>query len=183
MSSLIVLILMIFCGCNSESSHPSLAVKKDSSFTIIAQQFGLGAQLDSSFLFYGNRPFDTSFALLITVDSNGGKGVYCEVNPTYHNNINEFAIEENQLLFLESYSFKINDTVLKEVHDQATALLNNDSTYKTNKACRDCPEFGLSYNGRQNIDNNIKYEPFYGYLKQLFLSKFIATRKPIMKKN
>jgi hypothetical protein len=151
------------------------------------QQFTLpypeNFEFDSNTLvFYGSRPFDTSFLIHLRNGERGITGVYYEVIPTYHTEINNFATPKNKLLFFEGYSFVLESSKWQKIKTRADDLLKSNSAFNVNEACRDCAVFGLCYGTKSNFGNANKYGPFYGFLKEYFLDSFIVRRKPIMYK-
>ncbi len=96
--------------------------------------------------------------------------------PSYYN-VNDFGAQENHLLFFEGYSFTLDSAKWQIIKSKAEDLLR-DTTFRNSPGCRDCQEYGLSYNFKSKVDNGVKYEPFYTFLKEQFLEKFTQKRKP-----
>jgi hypothetical protein len=159
----------------------------DSLFTSVLKTFTLpysaNLELDTnSLIFFGSRPFDTSFLIHLKIDSKEVTGVYYELIPTYHTELEHFADETSKLLFFEGYSFILNQENWKSIKDQANSMVANNQPFNLNDACMDCEVFGLYYDGKGNIGNAVRFRPFYKFLKNLFLDSFIVKRKPIIYK-
>ncbi len=186
----ILLLFFFYIGCKEKTntSNTGLSINdryRDSSFNFIRKKFGLpyseDYRLDSnSLVFYGTRTFDTSFLIELKQTASKVNGVYYEVLHTYHNNVNDFSIEENQLLFFEGYSFTLDTAKWEKIRALAQKMLTIDTSIYSNNGCRDCPEYVLCYNlkiGKSNKENQTKYDTFYIFLKDLFLENFIQRRK------
>jgi hypothetical protein len=160
---------------------------RDSSINFIMKKFELlypeNFKSDSnSLVFYRTATFDTSFLIHLKQEPSGINGAYYEVLPSYHNNVNDFATED-QLLFFEGYSFTLDPTKWAIMKRMAEKMLSSDTSFKSNEGIRDGEEYVLSYNfksSKSHIDNNGEYESFYKFLKELFLEKFIQKRKPFV---
>jgi len=194
---LFLLLYIFYFSCQEKKNTPNTPNTlssqndryRDSSFNFITKKFGLSYQnsrMDkNSLIFYGARTFDTSFLIELKQTVNEISGVYYEVLPYYHNNVNDFSIEKNQLLFFEGYSFILDSIQWKTIKTMAEKMLASDTSFKNNDGCRDCPEYVLSYDlksSKSNIKSQIKYETFYKFLKDFFLENFIQRRKPIKSK-
>ncbi|HYM93330.1 MAG TPA: hypothetical protein VET23_04270 [Chitinophagaceae bacterium] len=158
---------------------------EDSTLSFVMKKFGL-PQLQSdrsdsnTLVFYCLRSFDSSFLIHLRQEPNGINGAYYVEMPSYYN-VNDSGAKENQLLFFEGYSFTLDSAKWQIVKDKAEELLR-DTIFKNSPGCRDCKEYGLSYDLKSKIDNGIKYEPFYRFLKEQFLEKFIQKRKPFVRR-
>ena len=136
---------------------------------------------NNSLAFYHTATFDTSFLIHLKRETTGINGVYYEVLPSYHNNVNDFASGENQLLFFEGYSFTLDSTQWAMIKEKAEKMLSRDTSFKSNEGVRDGAEYVLSYNFKSSKSynaNNSEHESFYKFLKEQFLEKFIQGRKP-----
>lgn len=191
----LIALCLLYIGCrekeNTSPVTPSVSNHyRDSSLNFIGKKFELSYPenftLDSnSLIFYRTATFDTSFLIHLKRGRNGINGVYYELLPSYHNNVNDFATEENQLLFFEGYSFTLDSTKWLIIKRMAEKMLSSDTSFKSNEGIRDGKEYVLSYNfksSKSHIDNNSEYESFYEFLKGSFLENFIQRRKPIMHK-
>jgi hypothetical protein len=188
-----VLLLFFFSiGCKEKknTSTAELSINdryRDSSINFIRKKFGLPHSEDyktdsNSFVFYGTRTFDTSFLIEVKQTAGEIKGIYYEVLPNYHSNVNDFSIEENQLLFFEGYSFTLDTTKWEKIKTLAQKTLLMDTGFEANNGCRDCPEYILCFNsksGKSNVKSLAKFEALLDFLKDLFLENFIKRRKPI----
>ncbi|MBS1918615.1 MAG: hypothetical protein JST17_00010 [Bacteroidetes bacterium] len=172
-------------SCKEESNNANRSIESqntDSSLNVLMKKFELSDPAtfksdSNSLVFYCTRSFDTSFLLHLKKEQDGINGIYYEVLPSYHNNVNDVIIGENHLLFFEGYNFTIDSSEWQIIKSKTVDLLN-DTSFKNNPGCRDCIEYGLSYNLKSKTDNGTKYAPFYKFLKVLFLEKFIQERKP-----
>ena len=159
---------------------------EDSTLSFAMKKFGLPYQgknykSDSnSLVFYCLRSFDSSFLINIRQEASGINGAYYVEMPSYYNK-NDFGAEENYLLFFEGYSFTL-DSAKWQIVKRKTVELLSDTSFKNSPGCRDCKEYGLSHNFKSKIDNGVKYEPYYEFLKELFLQNFIEKRKTILYK-
>jgi hypothetical protein len=189
---LMSILSLFYVGCKEESNSPQSTISpynssNDSLFNSVIRQFALpypeNFRLDSNtIIFYGSRPFDTSFLIHLKKETQKITGVYYEVIPTYHNDLNNYAVSASKLLFFEGYSFILDSSKWKEVKDQTTKLLSDSTTFNIKEACRDCEVYGLYYDSKSNIGNITKYRPYYKFFKEAFLDSFILRRKPIMYK-
>lgn len=190
MRYILIASVIISLGCNNKGNRTENykdQKHRDSTFSFIMKKFSLPYHstsiLDSnSLVFYNTRTFDTSFLLYINQRDNEIDGVYYEILPNYHNNVNSFAIEKNQLLFFNGYSFTIDRYQWSEVKLMANEILNNDSKFYINAGCRGCEEFALFFNyksNKVNYENDSKYRFFISYVRNLFLAEFVEQRQPI----
>jgi hypothetical protein len=156
---------------------------EDSTLSFAMKKFGLSYQQQdyrpdsNSLVFYCLRSFDSSFLIHLRQEPSGINGAYYVEMPSYYN-VNDFGARENYLLFFEGYSFTL-DSAKWQIVKRKTVELLNDTSFKNSPGCRDCKEYGLSYNFKSKVD---KYEPYYEFLKELFLEKFIQRRKPFANK-
>jgi hypothetical protein len=181
---------VLHVGCKEKLNSPQSTISQfnsinDSLSSSIVKKFALpypqNFKLDSNTLiFYGSRPFDTSFLFQLRNEPQEISVVYYEVIPTYHYELNNFSDPANKLLFFEGYSFILDSSKWKEVKDRADRLLEGGSTFDIKEACMDCAIFGLYYGTKSNIGNTTKYSPFYNFLKEYFLDSLIVRRKPII---
>lgn len=188
----ILILSFFYFGCREKSSNSrDIPVKdnlnNDSLFNSVVKEFTLpypeNFKLDSNTLiFFGSRPFDTSFLVHLKNGSKEIEGTYYEVIPTYHMDINNFSVPANKLLFFEGYSFILDTSKWQKIKSRTEGLLLDTTSFNIYNACRDCEVYGLYYSTKSNIGNAIKYHPFYKYLKEVFLDSFIQRRKPVMYK-
>jgi len=191
----LLITLAIITGCKEKPTSITSMPKtgdhyKDSTISDVMEKFGLAYAErsngpDSSMIFYGTRPFDTSFLVRLTTKSSEIMGVYYEVLPIYHNKINDVSVDGSHLLFFDGYTFKLDLAKWGQIKKLAEQLLSMDSSFRNNDDCQDCEYYVLSYNSksiRSNIGNRSKYELFYDTLNDLFLKSFIQRRKPIKHK-
>ena len=159
----------------------------DSSVRLTLEKFCL--QYDASFvldtnslIFYRKSTFDTSFLIHLRKDASRIRGVYYEVLPSYHNDIDDYSISENELLFFEGYSFSIDSLQWEEIKTKAEKIVNNKQD-KNSEACRDCAEYGL-YFGHLFRSGSIRSElpSLYHFIKGFLLDRFIKQRVPIWHK-
>jgi hypothetical protein len=139
----------------------------------------------NALIFYCARNFDTSSLIHIQYIKPEIKGIYYQVLPTYHQNVNDFATEENNLLFFEGYSFVLDSSTWLQVKNRAVVILGmKDSLTKADKYIDDT-KYGLLHNSQALYgDGNYEdlYSEFDSFLKRKFLQKIIYSRKPTMKK-
>ncbi|MBN8878449.1 MAG: hypothetical protein J0I32_12975 [Sphingobacteriales bacterium] len=190
---ILMYVLILLCtGCAERSNNPQVSIiyneeRGDSLFYSVIKKFSLPYPddfvLDSNALiFYGSRPFDTSFLIHLKNESQEIAGVYYEVIPTYHNDIDNFAVKANKILFFEGYSFILESSKWEEIKKQAERLLKDSAAFNISNACRDCEVYGLRYGSKSNVGNTVKYKPYYKYLKEVLLDSLVVKRKPIMYK-
>jgi hypothetical protein len=186
--SISIFILLVLCNaCKENLNNKSEDLKSvnnqspDSILGIIQKRFGVltGQQNndnDNSFLsFYCFRSYDSSFLINIKEEQNHISGVYYVEMPRYYN-LDDFGVEQNFLIFFHGYSFNI-DSMNWQLIKRKTLELLKDSTFKVSAGCRDCKQYGLTYNNKNKIDNGLKLEPYYNFLKETFLTKLINKRK------
>lgn len=159
---------------------------EDSTFRVVMNKFGLPQQQinrpdSNTLVFYCLRSFDSSFLIQLRQAPNGINGAYYVEMPSYYD-VNDRGAEENQLLFFEGYTFTIDSEKWQIIKDKAEEFLR-DTTFKNSPDCRDCKEYGLSYDFKSKIDYGIKYESFYRLLKEQFLEKFIQKRRSFLNEN
>jgi len=137
-------------------------------------------------IFYGARTFDTSFLIHIVKGSSEIDGVYYELLPTYHRNINAFATTTgSELLFFEGYSFVLDSAKWEVIKNMIKKIQQGDTgSQKSKGEYTDGETYGLYYDSmkmiKRNGDNIIPYQSFYKFLKDSFLEDFIRKRKPVM---
>ena len=185
----LLFLCFLYYSCQEKTNNPNENIVnkesnyRDSSVHSIVKKFEQlypeNFKSDSnSLVFYRTATFDTSFLIHLKREANGTNGVYYEVLPSYHNNVNDFATGENQLLFFEGYSFILDSTTWTTIKGMAEKMLASDTSFKSNEGIRDGEEYVLSYNFKSSKGHNSEYESFYKFLREQFLEKFIQKRKP-----
>lgn len=186
---LLLFLCFLYYSCQEKTNNPNENILnkesnyRDSSVYFIVKKFEQlypeNFKSDSnSLVFYRTATFDTSFLLHLKRETDGINGIYYEVLPSYHNNVNDFAPGENQLLFFEGYSFTLDSTKWSMIKRMAEKMLSSDTSFKSNEGIRDGAEYVLSYNFKSSKGYNSEYESFYKNLKEQFLEGFIKSRKP-----
>ena len=183
-----IVLLIVFISCRGKVHIPiEHQVALDSTFQLNLQKFGVmnseSLINDSNVLMlYGAKPFDTSFLIHLEGGTHVTTGTYYEILPSYHNNVNDFAIEENKLLYFDGYSFSLDSTKWEAIKTKTRELFASDEDSKERKACRDCSEYWVVFNSKikkSNFQNSETYQSYYNFLKRLFLQNFILRRMPI----
>lgn len=138
------------------------------------------SNLDSnSLVFYNTRTFDTSSLLYLKHEGTETRGVYYEILPNYHNSINSFAFEKNQLLFFDGYSFTIDSGDWARIKNFSLLLLAKDSSFNINLGCRGCEEYALFFNhksSKADYKSDSMHIRFINLVKKLFLDDLIKKR-------
>ena len=187
----LIIISSPFFGCRNQDRQPLINPNLDSSLTQVTKKFCLPYPTDlrlngNSMIFYGARTFDTSFLIHIVKGSSEIDGVYYELLPTYHRNINAFATTTgSELLFFEGYSFVLDSAKWEVIKNMIKKIQQGDTgSQKSKGEYTDGETYGLYYDSmkmiKRNGDNIIPYQSFYKFLKDSFLEDFIRKRKPVM---
>lgn len=183
----VLFLCFLYYGCREKNNNPgeSTVIQnnqyEDSTLRVAMRKFGLSYQQrnnqsdSSSLVFYCLKSFDSSFLIHLRQEQNGISGAYFVETNSYYN-ANDYAAQENYLLFFEGYSFTLDSIKWRLIKSNAEELLR-DTSFRNSPGCRDCKEYGLSYNFKSKVDNGLKYEPFYTFLKELLLENFIEKRR------
>ncbi len=107
----LIALCLLYIGCrekeNTSPVTPSVSNHyRDSSLNFIGKKFELSYPenftLDSnSLIFYRTATFDTSFLIHLKRGRNGINGVYYELLPSYHNNVNDLQLRKTSSYFLK----------------------------------------------------------------------------------
>lgn len=183
--------VLMFLGCTHVDEDKKSYNPKDHGIsqsvyvrdTIISKFYPVSDRilLDSnSMIFSCVRTFDTSSLIHIQLYGGHFKVRYYEMLPAYHQNINDFSNENNELLFFEGYSFTIDSIIWKKVILKAEEVLQA-SVSSERLRYKDASYYAL-YSGTQQRkgDSNDEdlFEGFDAFLKALFLQRCINARKP-----
>lgn len=141
---------------------------------------------ENELLFLCSRVFDTSYLIHLRKERDRTIGTFYEILPTYHRNINDFADENDQLLFFEGYSFKIDSARWAKVAEIANKIVNKKvDTVPKYTSCIECPSYYLMHNSKRafRVDDNVNdFELFAKYLSDSLLSKYVSKWKPVLHK-
>ncbi|HOA37629.1 MAG TPA: hypothetical protein PLQ32_02870 [Flavihumibacter sp.] len=194
MKNILSILLMIgaasFVSCKPKAHANRAAATTDSAVYSIIKKFyptysGDRSADSNSLIFYGERPFDTSFLLHIKKDIDKVNGTYFEVLPEYHRFLKDVRSSEMQILFFEGYSFIFDSAMWEKIIIRSEKLLPTDTSLKSNPLVRDESHYALILNSRvrkSNFNTSVQYEEFYKFLKDSLLSDLVNKRIPIMHK-
>jgi hypothetical protein len=136
---------------------------------------------ENALFFCHQQVFDTSFLVHLQKENGTVHGVLYEVLPTYHRDVNTFAEEEEELLFFEGYSFKIDTAKWNSIKKMANALLLQERDSGQNyKSCYDCPLYFVLHDSTTAINFGVKpqlFKDFDKYMKDSLLKKYIERRR------
>lgn len=186
----ISVIVVLFVACDDKKGKLNDSVPfsnekvigLDTNITKFTLGYPENLRLDSnSLIFYCIRSFGTSVLVHLQKNATGVRGVFYELLPTYHQSLNDFADDKNQLLFFQGYSFKIDSTIWRNIKRKANLLLLMEDTVSQKLKYVDGSHYALYHNlkarfGDSNQEN--LYEDFYTFLREAFLEKMFQLRKP-----
>src|SRR6266498_3705620 len=98
-----IIILSVFCmSCGDKDSSKDLVKETRPPVNLWIEKFSLPfnqtLETDStSFIFYKSKSFDTSFAVQLQKRDSIIKGVYYQVLPSYHRNMEDYLNKHDQL--------------------------------------------------------------------------------------
>ena len=187
---ILIICEMLVSSCQDKQSH---TVKADDinlkAKVCWLEKFSLpvnaGIEIDStSFVFFKSKSFDTSFLLQLQIKDSIIKGVYYEVLPSYHRNINDYLDASSNLIAFEGMSFKVSPLDWAKITDSSRLIPSSDSAdLKNEKVCLDCPFYFLSYNDRTVVSvnkNEGQFEKYVDFLNNNLIYKLKKYRKPIL---
>jgi hypothetical protein len=185
-----ILVLLSIVGCNGQNNNNNLSKNKEkvtaniklnstlSKFFLVSGDNTITDK--SSLIFYKLKSFDTSFVVKLQKNNREIFGVYYEVLPSYHRDVEDYFTEDDKVLYFDGYSFKLDTASWNKMVNQAEQLLSSDSSL-TNKACFDCASYFLAYDNRVLVDNNQNlklFELYTLFVKSTFIDKINKLRKP-----
>jgi len=144
---------------------------KDSTLSFIQDKFGLSlTRPDNSdtslFKFYCIKPFDSSFLLELRQIPNKIFGVYFQEIPD--KNLKGSYYDQPHAIYFKGVTFTIDSGKWETIKTRAQEMLR-DTTNDPIAGCRDCNIYGLIYETRSKVDNDVKYDLFYRFLKHIIL--------------
>ncbi len=114
MLCIFITLLYIFAGCGNKEGKEKQpgTVQFDLNEEGIIKRFALpfneNLQLDSSnFIFYYTKPFDTTFVMHLKEMNGVVSGVYYEVLPSFHSDIEITLIKNQSCFFLKGIALKL----------------------------------------------------------------------------
>jgi hypothetical protein len=180
---------LLVSSCNEKQNHTVKRDENSKAKEYWAEKFSLPVNVNveadsTSFLFLKSAPFDTSFLLQLQVKDALVKGVYYEVLPSYHRNLNDYLDTSSKLIAFEGMSFRISSLDWNKITGNSKLIPSSDSNdLKNEKPCADCPFYFLSYNNRMTIGvskNENQFEKYVAFLKNDLIYKLKTYRKPIL---
>jgi len=195
MKILSLFILALFCASchqevsknalargNTSDSFPGFLISKIEKFSI---PFDNHVPDNNTLMFLCSKRFDTSYLVHLQKRKDETRGVLYEVLPTYHRDIDDFADKQDQRLFFEGYSFKIDSIQWNSIINATSRILKEKDARVSNEACLDCPSYILAYGSivRNSSDGDRSlFAGFSQYLKDSLLNQFIRKRQPVLHK-
>jgi hypothetical protein len=192
-------LLSLLIGCAGETTESNASLDKEYlKAQIILEKFftphfnGKKIIADGNTLIFGKSdPMDTSFVVVLFKDStlmvpaNQGHilpiyAYYYQITPVYHANLQDYIKKENEILYFDGYSFKIEPSLWTEIIEKSTDLFaqHTDTSYWD---CLDCTHYTVLHNLQvKNASNNdstlLNFERF---IRQKFLYKIFKEKVTI----
>lgn len=165
---------------NQQTKKDIISLKNDPVIGKFTLPYGENLSTDtSSFIFYYDKPFDTSFLVHIRNLNDEMVGTYHETIPKYHRDLEGYSEDGIKFLLFDGFSFAIGEKVWDSIRNSAKELLDRSNPDSLN-VCFDCASCYLAYNTRMsytNKGNRIYFEQLRKLLKTLIIDKINNVRK------
>lgn len=141
----------------------------------------------NNLIFLKESNFDTSYLLHISRQGSKLRGVYYMVLPQYHRDLEDYYDKEQELLFFEGFSFKLNNMqweIIKKKTEETISKMIDSS--RSGSTCFDCPSYSIFYNKKRRVSGNSKlqddFKSYDVFLRNNFINQILKERSSVKNK-
>jgi hypothetical protein len=179
---LFALIFFLLFSCKTKNQQPETRMQVPDSTLV---RWGLpfhNLSVDSNeLIFYSLNNFDTSFLIHFYYQTSKVVGVYYEILPENHLDVEDFKSPENELIFYDGFTFKLKTEKWSYIKSEIEKQLLFKEPRSIGGACNDCTHYIVAHNSKiinSSKINSVQFASFEKYLRDSFITSFIKYKTP-----
>jgi hypothetical protein len=180
----LISLLVLIQSCDSQQSNSTnnkSTLIKDSDFIKFGLPYKSLSTDQNELIFYSMNQFDTSILIHFKKQMNEVRGVYYEVLPIYHRNVEDYLGGTNELIFFDGFTFKMDTIKWNQLKEQVNNYLLIQDSSSRNEVCADCTHYILAHHNKVGLASNLNrsyFSAFELYLKDSVINQLINLKKP-----
>jgi|GEM_PF-3603597 len=182
---LFLLVLNISCSVNKEKRKPQelfseQRINKDHFLLAFQVETNNETPIDTNeIVYYYRKSFDTSCLIKLKNDSKAIQGIYFEILPKFHTDVEFHSIQGAKFIFFQGFNFSIPHSQLDSLTIFSKAIFKINTLVQP-KTCFDCPTYFLRTNGKDIYDNQSNLTLFsnlHRYLRINLINNINSNRE------